>query len=141
MGIFKDYAVNSDLETNGVKIEYGENTDGTKETFIIARATARNDKFMKVSESVMKPYEKKMKKNELPIHKIRELNIEIFVNSLLIGWENIYTEDGILWEYSISNARKLMEMLPDLYDDLLSQCHDIETFKEIEENEKEIEKN
>ena len=54
---------------------------------------------------------------------------DIFIKTVLKGWENVQNKKGEVVPYSEGHARGLMETLPRLYQELTQRANDIETFK------------
>jgi hypothetical protein len=59
-----------------------------------------------------------------------KIRVNVFVNSILLGWDNVQKEDGTNISFSTQNAVELMTALPDLFDDLEKQAQELSLFVE-----------
>ena len=55
---------------------------------------------------------------------------EVFVKSILLGWENITDAEGKKMDFTERNAMKLFNDLPDIYEDLFEQSSKASLFRE-----------
>ncbi len=122
MSIFKTFKNDEKLEQEGILIQYGENSKGAMEAFRIARAGGTNQRFLKAMERATKPYKRQIQTDSIDPKVSKRLYMESFVDTVLLGWENIEDEDGNAIEYSRDNALALFTKLPDLFLDLSAQA-------------------
>jgi hypothetical protein len=118
MSLFKQFATNKDLETNGVEVQYGENDDKTVPTFIISRMSSSNKKYNKAIENATRPYRRMIDMNIMPNEQAEKILQKVFIDVILIGWKNVQDEQNKPIDFNSPNALMLFDKLPDLYADL-----------------------
>jgi len=62
----------------------------------------------------------------------KKITKEVFVSTVLLGWKNVTDAEGKDLPFSKENALKLFHDLPDLYEDLVRQSNNANTFKDAE---------
>lgn len=122
MSIFKTFKNDETLEQQGILIQYGENSKGLMEAFRIARAGGTNQRFLKAMERATKPYRRQIQTETIDPKVSKRLYMEAFVDTVLLGWENIEGADGAPLDFNRDNAIKLFTDLPDLFLDLSEQA-------------------
>lgn len=134
--IYSLFGTDSSKEQQGVVIEYDDLGKIT-----IARAGGANSRYNTVIYEKMQPYRRQLqlKKNKLDdktIKLMRRLNMELFAETIVLGWEGINDADGNPIPFSKEACLKLFNDLPALFDDLLARANDLSTFQneEIEED-------
>jgi hypothetical protein len=60
------------------------------------------------------------------------LLIEVFVDSVVLGWEDICGRDGAIMPFTRDNCIKLFTDLPDLFLDVREQAMKAANFRELE---------
>lgn len=130
MSIFDDFETNKEKEQQGVAIEYSANKDGTVPTFFVSRMSRTNKKYVKSLEQNSKPYRRQIELETLKPEVAEKVNIQVFVDSILNGWQNIQDKNGAVIEYSKAAAIELFKKLPDLYDDLAARAAKASTFRD-----------
>lgn len=102
----------SKLANEGINIAVKEwiNTDGTIPTFTVRRASMQNKSYAKaireLNDKVLLKYGV-TNTDELTDEQNEEIDIEVFIDAVLIGWENVELEDGLKYPYSKENALAL----------------------------------
>lgn len=142
MSLTARYKTDSELETKGAKYELPANDDGTIPTFYLARMSNANPRYLKVLNQVMKPYQREIQLGTLSEEKAKELQIRIFVDAILTGWENILASDvtgdpnaaGYL-DFSKQYATMLLERLPELHRVLSDFASDMSNYLEVNREE------
>lgn len=142
MSLTARYKTNSELEIKGAKYELPANDDGTIPTFYLARMSNANPRYLKVLNQVMKPYQREIQLGTLSEEKAKELQIRIFVDAILTGWENILASDvtgdpnaaGYL-DFSKQYATMLLERLPELHRVLSDFASDMSNYLEVNREE------
>jgi len=133
-GLHKHYTMDHGREQEGVRIEFPANGDGSIPTFIIARMGPMNQRYTKTLERVTYPYKRQLELRTLPNEKAEALMRQVFVNSILLGWENVQNEGGTAIVFSAENALTLFQQLPDVYYELQEKAQDAALFR-VEENQ------
>jgi len=122
MSIFKTFKTDAKLETEGILIQYGENSKGAMEAFRIARAGGGNQRFEKTLTQRTKPYRRQIQTDAMDAKVSKRIFMEVFVDTVLLGWENIEDENGNPLAFNRDNALDLFTKLPDLFVDLAAQA-------------------
>lgn len=137
MSLRKQFETNTAKEVDGVAIEFGENDDGTRPTFWISRMSRANQQYTKTLETVTRPYRRQMDLGTLANDVAEKLFLEVFVKTILKGWDNVKLSDVTgdsndegFAPFNVENATKLMKGLPELYDDLQAQAKSAALFKD-----------
>lgn len=129
MSIFKQFGTDSKKESEGVRIEYGENKDGTIPTVIIRRAGRSNSKYSKALEAATRPYRRQIELGTMSEDKAEKIFKGVFVDTVIIGWENIQDNKGVNIPFTKENAMDVFEKLPEWYADLQKQAGDLSNFR------------
>ena len=56
--------------------------------------------------------------------------LDVFIDTVLLGWEGVEDQQGDIIPYSKQAARQLMQDLPDLYTDLREQTNSYALFQQ-----------
>jgi hypothetical protein len=131
--LHKNFAMSEEKMKDGVDIEFSPNDDGSVPTFRIARVSANNPKYMKCMERVSRPYKRQIQLETLTPELTIKINRTVFVESLLLGWSNVQGKDGKEMSFSRENALKLLEELPDLFDELYTNANKASLFRDEEQ--------
>lgn len=137
MSLVKQFATDVQKECDGVAIQYGANEDGSIPAFHISRASRSNTRYQKKLEFATRPYRRQIELGTLDDSVAERVFMEVFVDSVLKGWENIklsdvtgdVTDEGFA-PFTRDNAVNLFTRLPELYDDLQAQSKSAALFKE-----------
>jgi hypothetical protein len=140
MSIFRQFKTNTKREIEGVPVTFGANDDGSVPTFFVARASQANVQYTKELERVSRPFKRQIQLGILPDDKNRKIYLEVFIGTLLKGWENIQDEDGKEIDFTADNARMIFadESMADLYNTLIEVSNSAALYREgeIEEQTK-----
>lgn len=142
----KLFHTNKDAEKNGIELEVGEverNGKIVKMLFIVRRAGGSNLEYKRTVERLTKPHRRAIEKGKMDLVKLQEISQECFLQSVLIGWENIPFGEGAeqkFRQYNLQNARDLFKDLPELLIDLMEQAAEMANFqdKSMEEEAKNL---
>lgn len=122
MSLYSKFKSDPALEKNGVVLQYGfvENADGEPDLerpigFRVARAGGANVAYAKRLEAAIKPHRRQIQTETIDAKVAERLMMEVFVETVLLGWENVQDENGNDLPFSKQNAIKLFTDLPDLY--------------------------
>lgn len=139
MSLVKQFGTDVEKECEGVAIQYGSNEDGSIPAFHISRMSRSNVRYTKRLEVATRPYRRQIELGTLDNDVAERIFMQVFVDSVLKGWENIKLSDvtGIeddegFATFNKENAMKLFERLPELYDDLQAQAKSAAIFKDEE---------
>lgn len=131
-GLHKQFKTNSVKETEGVKIEFPEvqNDDGSIPTFIISRMGKSNKAYSKALEAATRPYRRQVELGTMKNDVAEKLFLNVFVDTILRGWENVQDENGEAISYSKDSAISLLEELGDVYDRLQEEAKISSNFRD-----------
>lgn len=130
MNLYNLFKTDENLETDGIWIEYGETVDGQPIRIRIARAGGKNKAFTKALEKATRPHRKAIQTGSLDNATADKLYREVFVDTVVLGWENVTDAAGNPLEFNRENALKLFIDLPDLFQDLREQAANAALFRE-----------
>lgn len=135
MSIYSQFATDKAKETEGVAIAYGANEDGSIPSFKIARMGKTNKKYTKAFEAKTRPYRRQIELQTLSEEISEKVMLEVFVETILLGWDNVIGRDGKKLPFTRQNAIQLMTDLPDLYADLQAEASKAIRFLEEQREE------
>lgn len=118
--LFTRYATNSNIERDGRWMTparfYGEDAP----QFLIARLGGNaNTRVQKEEEKITREQRLAMAAGVVPKDVTEKIGEDKFINACLIGWKNVFDQDGNQFPFSKENARKLFDALPDLLEELM----------------------
>lgn len=132
MSLFSAFKTNKNIEKVGVTLKYDEGTSIT-----IARAGGANDRYRKVLDVVMKPYQRQIQTDTLSRSVADALMAEVFAKSVVIGWEGVDFPESELGPaienavFTVDNCIRLFKELPDLFADIQQQANSSALFREV----------
>lgn len=137
MSLSKQFKTDADKETNGIRVEYAPNADGTIPTFVISRASRGNKRYLAALERHTKPHRAAIDRKVLPAEVAENVFRQVFIDGVLQTWENVPKSDvsgnpeaeGYA-EFNSANANSLFARLPDLYQDLNERSADASNFRD-----------
>lgn len=130
MSLFKQFQTNADIEAAGVKVEYGQNDNGSVPAFYVSRIAKSNKRYSKALEAATRPYRRQIELGTMPEDVADRIFMEVFVSTILMGWENIESQDGSPLAFTKENAVQLLKALPELFDDLQEKAKQASMFRE-----------
>lgn len=125
--LYELFKTNNKLEKEGVTIDYGE-----AGKFVIARMGGENSAYAKYLRAKLKQYKFQIDTDSLPADTERQILLDVFVKTVLLGWDGVTDENGKEIRFSEENAKKLLSDLPVLFDDLRSKAQDYTNFRQEE---------
>lgn len=128
MSLYAAYKTDTSRENQGARIVKGSNEDGTEIVFIVARTGKSNTTYKLASERAFRPHKAAIKAGNLSNDTAEALLLDLFCGHLLKGWENVRDESGVELPFNEQNAKKLMQDLPDLYQELVEASNDVSLF-------------
>lgn len=130
--LYKNFATDKNAEVEGVWIEEVANEDGTIPRFKIARMSQSNPNYTKALKRRTQPVQRLIDIGTLPPEQNRKLFLEVFLDAILLVWENVQDRDGTPMEFNRDNARRLYEDLPDLALHHQIAAQDASRFRKLE---------
>lgn len=132
MSIFKQFGTDKKLEQDGVLVEYPANEDGSIPSFRLARMCRSNKRYMKAVEAATRPHKRAIELGTIKPETAEEVFLDVFVGTILLGWDNIQDNTWLEIPFSKEAAKNLLKELPDLYDDLQEKAKNMSLFLESE---------
>lgn len=125
MDIFNAFATDLSKEDNGVPCQNGD------AVFMIARAnnTAYNKIFMDLYEAHRQTLDLKNEESDR-ISKV--IDLDVMSKAVLLGWTGNVTFKGEKLEYSVANARRLLE-IKDFRAWVMKQANTFELYRAVQE--------
>jgi hypothetical protein len=126
MSLFKQFGTTK--EETKISFPDAVNEDGTIPAFTLRRMAATNKRFMAAHTRYTKPVKNAIDRGALNTLEMQEINIKVFVEASLTGWEHVQ-DKGTELQFNTENARMLFERLPDLFFELQKEAFDIQNFQ------------
>lgn len=130
MSLYAQYATDKKAEKQGVWVDFGQNEDGSVIKFKISRMSKTNKKYTKRLEAQTKPFRRAIELETMDDALAEKIFMEVFVDTILLDWQNVNDRDGKPLKFSKENAMKLLEELTDLYEDLQEKAKKASLFRE-----------
>ncbi|HOK44370.1 MAG TPA: hypothetical protein PLK67_00460 [Bryobacteraceae bacterium] len=111
------------LEKEGIILDYGDFK------IKIARAGGANVAFQKALASKIRPYKRQIDAGTIPDDVAEKLLLDVYAESVVLGWEGVTDEKGKPLPFSKENVVKLFSDLPDLFRDVQNQAAAISNFR------------
>lgn len=129
MSIFTNYSTDAKIEVEGVAIPLGFNDDKTEMSIVISRLGGANKQYLRALEIAQKPHRRAIQLGTIDKDLHERLVRDVFATHIIKGWSNIQDETGNAIVYNDSNAKMLLEKLPNLYDELFVQAQNLDNFR------------
>lgn len=129
MNLFEQFETDSAKECDGVTVDYGKNKDGTVISFVLSNMGKSNKGYVKLLSAKLKPYQRQIDMKTVSNDLMEDVLKDVFVGSILKGWQNVQGADGIAIPFNKENALELFNKLPRLYDALNANANDISLFR------------
>lgn len=107
----------------GIVLNYGDYGK-----FRIHRAGGANRRFGTLFQAKMKPYTRQLQTDTMDEDLAREISIEVYAKTVVIGWEGVVGRDGDELPFSEENCVQLLTDLPDLFRDIQAAAQDRSLF-------------
>lgn len=121
--LYKRYKTDQKREDGGVWVDLG---DGVKFRLRRYKSKIVQDEKRRLE----KPYENQIRRGEdLSEDIAKKLIVEQMARAICVDWQGVEDEEGNALEFSVSNAVKLFDELPDLTQELLSESLSRDRFK------------
>lgn len=132
MNLYKQFETNSQCEVDGLFLHLGPNSKGKEIKFKLARAGGKNVAYGKAMERHTKPVRQLISLNLITPDKAASIMRQVFIESVLKGWENVEDRDGNELPFTPENAEKLFIDLPDLFATLDEYSKEAAVFRDNE---------
>lgn len=130
MSLYEKFKTNQNLEREGILLEYGKNSKGNPIQIRIARAGGSNLEYMRKLELRVKPLRRQIQNETVERTALEEILKEVFVETVVLGWENVEDENKLDMPFNRKNCLKLFTDLPDLFADLQEQAQRSALFRQ-----------
>lgn len=120
-GLYQAFETNKDLESSGIELDYGKNSKGAPIRIKIARAGGANKRFAKVLDRLLRPYKRQLANDQLSDDVAKDVMIQAYADSVVLGWEGVEDREGNPMEFSRDNVVRLFNDLPELFLDVQQQ--------------------
>ena len=126
--IFADFALNEVKENDGNWVNYKGDVE-----FLIARTG--NRKYRKSFTHQFKKNQRLLDANtDASDAKAEEILIDVMASTILLGWKGKVAIQGVVVEYSVSNAKKLLS-IPLFREYISKQADDQASYKAVQDEE------
>ena len=122
-GPYSVFRTDKTLEKEGIVLDYGDFK------IKVARAGGSNAAFQKALTSKIRPYKRQIDAGTIPDDVAEKLFLDVYAESVVLGWEGVTDENGNPLPFSKENAVKLFSDLPDLFRDVQNQAAAISNFR------------
>ena len=145
MGMYDNFETDPNLETNGIKVDYGDFR------VTLAFAGASNKAFAKFAEAKLKPYKRAMDSGTLSQELSSKIMMEIYAKTIVRNWEvrkvekdsitgeeletwvqGIEAKDGSVMPFNEENVIKTFKALVNLFFDLQEMASKAANYRAIE---------
>jgi len=130
MSLHAQFKTDTAKEQAGVEVVYGPNKDGSVPTFILSRAGKSNKAYGKMLEARTRPYRRQMDLGTMNNAVAEDIFLDVFVATVLKGWQNVQNEGGTDIPFSADAAKSLFKELPELYEDLQEKSKQASLFRD-----------
>lgn len=125
MSVYRKFKTSKSAELSGVTIDYG---DGTK--IRVARAGGSNRAYLSALEKISRKHRRQIQLDILPEDVAARITRELYVDTVVLGWEGVTDADGQPLEFTRDNALKVFEDLPDLFRDVQEHATSLALFRD-----------
>lgn len=136
MGLYQTFQTNREAETSGRWFELVGvvNADKTVPKFRMRRMGSTNPEYQAAIERVASEMKQAVELDTLTEDIAGPIMRQVFVDTVLVGWENVEGKDGNKIQFSPEAAFTLFEDLPDLYLVLVAEAKKLSNWraKEVE---------
>lgn len=126
MSLYSQFDTNKSLETNGFALELVDD-DGSKITFILARAGGANKAFTNELTKLMRPYAR-MPEGDARNKLAEQMTVKAMAKHIVVAWDNVKDRNGEPLDYSPENCEALLLDLPDLAEFLIREANKLSNF-------------
>lgn len=129
MSLYSNFKTDTNLEVAGVDLNYGKNSKGKDMLIKVRRAGGANKAYQKAITNKMRPFQRQIQTGTMDNGVADQLILDVYAETVVIGWENIEDENGNELPFSVENVKKVFSDLPDLAADVRSQAQEIAIFR------------
>lgn len=106
-------------------------------SFQILRAGGKNKRYTKAAEKYGKKFKRAIEQGKLSRDKDREIMLNIYSESVIIGWKGVKDDNGKDLPFTPENCKKIFKEVDDLFKIIAEEASNFVNFQEeIEEVKK-----
>jgi hypothetical protein len=124
--IYDAFGTVKQYETEGVTLDFGV------AKFRVRRSGGSNRLFMTALAAKLRPHRRAIDANTLSDELAKNLQMEVYFETVVAGWEGVTDPSGKVLEYNLENFKKVMTDLPDLWDALRNESDNMRNFQAAE---------
>lgn len=124
--LYDAFGTEKQYETEGVTLDFGV------AKFKVRRAGGSNRKFMNVLAAKLRPHRRALDAGTMQDEVASELQMEVYFETVVVGWEGVTDAEGNVLEYNLPNFKKVMTDLPDLWSTLRTEADNMKNFQTAE---------
>lgn len=121
----KLFKTSKSLEEDGIDFAIDDTT-----SFRVRHFTGSNPRTKSAMASHYKPYARQIDMKTLGQEKQDEIMIKMFIDSCLVSWKGVFSENGEELPLTKENALELFKSLPALFDSLWKHANNFENYRE-----------
>ncbi len=110
-------------ETDGVTLDFGV------AKFRVRRAGGSNRRFLSTLSAKLRPHRRALSAGTLADEVAEDLQMEVYFETVVIGWEGVTDPAGNVLEYNLVNFKQVMKDLPDLWTTLREEADNLKNFQ------------
>ncbi len=130
--IFKEYSTDQSIENSGTWVSFGTNADGTVEKILLARAGGANAKYFTEMAKAGDTHKQGIKTGAIDGLEGKKILMQVYANSVVLNWENIYDRNGNIYPYSKENCLNMFYKMHDFFDVISEICSEREAFRDAQ---------
>jgi hypothetical protein len=124
--LYKAFGTVKEYETEGVTLDFGV------AKFKVRRAGGSNRRFLNVLAAKLKPHRRALDAGVLADEVASALHMEVYFETVVLGWEGVTDENGTPLAYNLENFKKVMTDLPDLWATIRNEADNLKNFQAAE---------
>lgn len=121
--LYEAFATVQEYEQSGVTLDFGV------AKFRVRRAGGSNREFATTLAAKLRPHRRAIDAGTLSDEVAKEIQMEVYFKTVIIGWEGVTDREGNALEYNFDNFRKVMMDLPDLWNTLRDEADNMKNFQ------------
>lgn len=121
--LYEAFGTEKTYETEGVTLDFGV------AKFRVRRAGGSNRKFLTTLSAKLRPHRRALSAGTMDETLAEEMQMEVYFETVVIGWENVKNRAGEPLEYNLANFKQVMKDLPDLWATLREEADNMKNFQ------------
>lgn len=121
--LYEAFGTVKTYETDGVTLDFGV------AKFRVRRAGGSNRRFLSTLSAKLRPHRRALSAGTLADEVAENLQMEVYFETVVIGWEGVTDPAGNVLEYNLVNFKQVMKDLPDLWTTLREEADNLKNFQ------------